>query len=101
MQKTKVDILLPKQDKNKTLINGSKFTETYDEIYDQFGGCTIDISPLLGSWFNSKTLKRDEDELVSYWVISNVFFLDEMKEKLKVRFDQEEIIMYSSIVNVF
>jgi hypothetical protein len=106
MQKTKVDILLPKLDKNKKKISGAAFTKTYDEIYDQFGACTIDESPLLGSWFNTTTLKRDEDESISYWVIyndsySSVFFLDEMKQKLKERFGQDEILMYSQLVNVF
>lgn len=32
MQKTKVDILLPKLDKNKKKISGAAFTKTYDEI---------------------------------------------------------------------
>jgi hypothetical protein len=106
MLKIKVDILLPKRDRNKIPIDGKKFTETYDEIYDEFGGCTMDNSPLLGSWFNTNTLKRDDDESISYWVIyndtySSAFFLDEMKSKLKDRFKQDEILMYSSIVNFF
>ena len=106
MQKTKVDILLPKKYKNNSEIEGYKFAETFDEIFDEFGGCTADNSPLLGSWFNRNTQERDNDELISYWVIyddnySSVFFLDGMKQKLKDRFNQDEIFMYSSSVNVF
>jgi hypothetical protein len=106
MQKTKVDILLPKRYNDKSLIEGKKFADTFDEIYNEFGGCTADNSPLLGSWFNRSTLKRDDDESISYWVIyndtySSAFFLDEMKTKLKDRFDQDEILMYSSTINVF
>lgn len=106
MQKTKAAILLPKWDRNKRPIEGAKFSQTYDEIYEQFGGCTIDFSPLLGSWFNKKTQKRDEDRLISYWVVyddnySNMYFLDEMKEKLKQWFGQDEIFMYSYLINVF
>jgi hypothetical protein len=106
VQKTKVDILLPKRYKNQSLIEGNKFAETFDEIYNEFGGCTADNSPLLRSWFNRSTLERDNDECISYWVIyddnySSIFFLDQMKQKLKVRFDQDEIFMYSSFVNVF
>jgi len=52
------------------------------------------------------TQKRDEDKLISFWVVyddnySNMYFLDEMKQKLRVRFDQDEIFMYSHLVNVF
>jgi hypothetical protein len=106
MQKTKVDILLPKRYKDQSEIEGEKFAETFDEIFNEFGGCTADNSPLLGSWFNRNTLVRDNDELISYWVIyddsfSSVYFLDEMKQKLKVRFNQDEIFMCSTSVNVF
>jgi hypothetical protein len=60
-------------------------------------------SPLLGSWFNTTTLKHDEDESIFTYDdrYSSAFFLDEMKEKLEEQFDQDEILMYSQLVNVF
>ncbi|MFY9966501.1 MAG: hypothetical protein WAK50_12270 [Nitrososphaeraceae archaeon] len=106
MQNTKVDVLLPKKYKNNSEIEGYKFAETFDEIFNEFGGCTADNSPLLGSWFNRNTQKRDNDELISYWVIcdynlSSYFFFNEMKRRLAGRFEQDEIFMYSSEVAVF
>ena len=62
MQQLKVEILLPKLYKNKRLIEGEKFSTTFDEIYQQFGGCTIDNSPLIGRWLNKKTHKHYNDE---------------------------------------
>ena len=102
----KVDILLPKRYRDKTLIEGEKFSTTFDEIYDQFGGCTIDNSPLIGRWLNKKTLKRHDDESISYWVIcddtiTTVYFLNGLKETLTERFDQEEILMYSTTIRLF
>lgn|GEM_PF-3547856 len=99
MQKTEVDILLPKKYKDNSEIEGYKFAETFDEIFNEFGGCTADNSPLLGSWFNRNTQERDNDELISYWVIyddsySSVFFLDGMKQKLRVRFGRRNFHVF-------
>jgi hypothetical protein len=106
VQQLKVEILLPKLYKNKRLIEGEKFSTTFDEIYKQFGGCTIDNSPLIGRWLNKKTHKHYNDENISYWVIcddkfDSAYFFDELKETLKDRFGQDEILMYSTIIYLF
>ena len=105
MQRLKVEILLPKLYKNKTPIEGEKYSLTFDEIYDQFRGCTIDNSPLEGRWLNKKTHQRYDDENIAYWVICDdvidtVYFLDTLKDRLTERFDQDEIMMYSTTVSI-
>ena len=105
MQQLKVEILLPKLYKDKIPISGEKFSTTFDEIYEQFGGCTIDKSPLVGRWLNKKTHQQYDDENISYWVIcsdifDSVYFFDKLKEKLKERFEQDEILMYSTTVSI-
>ncbi|MEW5841045.1 hypothetical protein [Nitrososphaera sp.] len=101
----KVEILLPlyynaaNHSGNRASIEGGKYTQTYNEIIDRFGGCTIDNSPLLGGWLNPATGKEIQDENVTYWIVckntkSNVQFFSRLKGVLKKRFQQDEIMMY-------
>ncbi len=101
----KVEILLPKyynpnNSKTKRIpVEGKKFRQTYDEIYDQFNGCTIDSSPLIGRWKDLKTGKMIQDENTAYWVFckgtkNNLRFFNKLKRKLKERFEQDEMMMY-------
>ncbi len=101
----KVEILLPiyynpdNSKKKRKKIEGEKFSQTYNEIYDEFNGCTIDYSPLIGGWKNPKTGKMIKDENISYWVVckstkNNLRFFYKLKKNLKQRFEQEDMMMY-------
>lgn len=103
MVELKVEILLPlyynDDPKKRKKIEGIKYSKTYDEVYEQFGGCTIDNSPLIGRWLNPKTNKEIREENRAYWVVckstkNNLNFLRKLKKRLRVRFDQEDIMMY-------
>jgi hypothetical protein len=48
---------------------------------------------------DSKTNKKYKDTNICYWVIcsdsmDNIHFLEKLKDRLKIRFEQEEIMMY-------
>ncbi|WP_042687521.1 hypothetical protein [Candidatus Nitrosotenuis chungbukensis] len=104
MSDLKVEILLPlyyNQDQSgkRKEVEGSKFTETFDDLMDRFGGCTVDDTPLLGGWVDPKTKDRINDTNTTYWVVckktkKNVEFLHKLKKVLKKRFEQEDIMMY-------
>jgi len=107
----KVEILLPlcynedKKGKRKK-IEGEKFSTTFDELVAKFGGCTIDNTPLLGNWVDPDTQKRYSDENSTYWVVcrktkNNIMFFHKMKKKLKVRFQQKDMMMYYVTINRF
>jgi len=107
----KVEILLPlryNKDKNgkRKKIEGEKFSKTFEELVGKFGGCTIDNSPLLGGWLDPSTQKQIKDENSTYWVVckktsSNIQFFHNMKKKLKVRFEQKDMMIYYVIINRF
>lgn len=104
MSDLKVEILLPLYYNvnvagKRTRVEGSKYIQTYDEIFDRFGGCSIEKSPLLGSWINPATGREIKDENVTYWVMckntkQNRRFFASLKRALKKRFLQNEILMY-------
>ncbi|MCV0366133.1 MAG: hypothetical protein K5798_02565 [Nitrosopumilus sp.] len=111
MSEIKVEILLPSsynEDENgqRKEIEGKKFSDTFDDLMDNFGGCTIDNTPLLGGWVDPKTKQRINDENTTYWIVceesnENIEFFQKYKETLKKRFQQEDIMMYSVRVNRF
>lgn len=104
MSDLKVEILLPlyyntDASGKRVEVEGAKYTQTYDEIIDRFGGCTIDHSPLLGGWVNPGTGREIQDENVTYWIVcrntkANRRFLAKLKRVLKKRFAQQEVLMY-------
>ena len=106
MYQLKVDILLPlyhNPDANGSCrkINGGEFSETYKDLINHFGGCTVDPAPRSGVWINPDTGQEITDEVVVYWIIceetkENKLFLNDFKEVLKKRFRQDEIMMYST-----
>ena len=105
MQQYKVEILLPKTYNDRRPIEGKKYRETYQEIFIQFNGCTQDNTPLLGAWRDPRTKKKYNDTNICYWVvcndsIDNTYFLDDLKIRLKERFDQEDIMMYHTLINI-
>ncbi len=111
MSEIKVEILLPSlynEDENgqRKSIEGKKYSDTFNDLMDKFGGCTIDNTPLLGGWINPKTKARINDENTTYWVVceeskENIEFFQEYKNILKTRFEQEDIMMYSVRINIF
>lgn len=100
----KVEILLPlrynpDKDGRRKKVEGIKYSQTYSDIFERFGGCTIDNSPLIGGWLDPRTNKPIGDTNKTYWVIckknkSNMLFFKKLKETLKERFAQDEIMMY-------
>jgi hypothetical protein len=102
----KVEVLIPKCYNDKTPIEGWKYRVTYRDVFKQFNGCTVDKSPLIGEWLDPKTGKKYKDRNIAYWVIcddtyDSMNFLDKLKETLKTRFQQEEIMMYSTNIHLF
>jgi hypothetical protein len=100
VQRLKVEVLIPKFYNDGRRIEGIKYRETYQEVFSQFGGCTIDNSPLLGRWIDPNTHQEYNEKNIAFWVICNdtydsLYFLDNLKNKLKTRFDQKEIMIYS------
>jgi len=80
-------------------IEGAKYSQTYDDIFRRFKGCTIDNSPLIGGWVDPKTSKPIRDISKTYWVIckktkANMAFFKRLNKILEKRFVQEEIMMY-------
>jgi hypothetical protein len=105
VQCLKVEILIPKFYNDKRQMEASKRRITYQEIVRQFKGCTEDKSPLIGNWIDPKTGNKYSDRNFSYWVICDdkvdtTYFLDDLKKRLKQRYEQEEIMMYSISINV-
>ncbi|MGI0045744.1 MAG: hypothetical protein ACREBB_00960 [Nitrosotalea sp.] len=111
MSYLKVEILLPLyHNKGKTgrrkKIEGGIYLETFNDIMDKFGGCTIDNTPLLGGWVDPNTKKRISDENKTYWVVckktrENIEFFHKLKKKLKIRFEQQDIMIYYVVINKF
>lgn len=104
MQQHKIEILLPKTYNDNIPIEGSKYRLTYQEIFNQFNGCTKDNTPLLGEWRDPNTKKKYKDTNICYWIIcndsfDNMYFLDKLKDGLKERFQQEDILMYFTTIN--
>ncbi len=98
MQQHKVEILLPLTYNNKKPIEGKKYVDTYKQILNQFNGCTQDKTSLIGGWKDPKTNKKYKDINICYWVIcvdsiDNTHFLEKLKDRLKIRFEQDEIMM--------
>ena len=104
MADLRVEILLPLYynptgSKKRRRVEGAKYLQTYEELYEKFEGCTIDNSPTIGGWKNPRTGKMIKDENVAYWVVckstvENLNFFKRMKKRLKERFMQDDLMMY-------
>ena len=103
----KVEIVLPLRYNDKTLIEKVKFTEVYDELLKRFIGYTINPALLSGNWKSPETgrVYKDEENLGLYIICedcdSNKEFFTNLKEKLKKKFEQEDILMFCSTVQTF
>ena len=111
MARLKLTILLPlyhnpdKNGKRKKII-GREFLDTYKELIKKFGGCTVDPHTLSGGWINPDTGIEVTDELTAYWILykntkENIKFLKKYKKVLKMRFKQDDIMMYSVSITQF
>lgn len=111
MAELKVEILLPLYynpggSKRRKKVDGAKYSQTYNELYDRFGGCTIDNFPLLGRWKNPTSGKMIKDENVTYWIVckdssTNLNFFRAFKKKLMKRFVQDDMMMYYIRIHTF
>lgn len=111
MHHIKVEILLPlyyNEDSkgNRKKVEGTKFAEIYENLVEKFGGCVINKSPLISGWFDPSTKKYIQDECNVCWVIchqtdSNIEFFYSLKEILKKKLEQKEILMYFLIIDKF
>lgn len=111
MAHKKLEILLPlyhnpDQNGNRKKIDDDEFTITYIELTKQFGGITIEPTPLSGLWTNPETGKTMSDDLTKYWVIyedteKNNEFIKIYKETLKERFKQDDVMLYSMSITYF
>ncbi len=102
----KVEILIPlfynpedSTPDGKKKIEGEKYSQTFDQIAEKFPDYTVDNSPLLGNWVKPDTKKKVIDENMACWVIceeseENVRFFKELRETLKQRFIQDDILIY-------
>jgi len=98
-QQIKAEILIPIYYNDKTSVEDEKLTATYDDIEARFGGCTLDETPLIGGWIDPDTKIHYEDQNITYWVLcdgtdGNIEFFRNLKDTLKKRFKQQEILMY-------
>ena len=109
----KVDIQLPltyNPEKDKKIgdkIPEELFLDTYEELLQMVGGISTSKTPLRGSWI-SQNKKRYDDRTIIFSVvvdsedkvnainIPKIKELQEYKEKLKIRFKQEEIFMIAT-----
>lgn len=110
----KVEIQLPlfyNQQPNeieRKKIERPKFVLTYDELYKMFDGVNTSNAPIMGAYKSKKTGKRIDDSNIVFTVlidsedrmtihkIQGIKQLQNYKEQLKQRFDQEEIFMVAT-----
>lgn len=106
MSQIKVEIILPLYYENKELIEKRKFIELYDKLIERFSGYST-ISPLTGSWKSDRTgkLYKDEENVGLYVICEdskdNKFFFAHLKQRLKKEFEQEDILMFYTKIDVF
>jgi DeoR/GlpR family transcriptional regulator of sugar metabolism len=111
LSQLKIEILLPLYyNKNKygirKEIEDEKYIETFDELFLQFGGYTVNRDIMDGEWFNSETKQRVPDQTRSVWIVcddtrENVDFITHLKEILMERFQQDEVFILYTYVNRF
>ena len=104
-QKFRYEFYLPTQYNDKTLIEKSKFRKIKNKIKEKFNGISIHPSTIDGEWINTGNNKTCKDYLIKYEVcvdgnITNQLFFENLKEELKRLFNQEDIYMVYTIINL-
>ena len=90
------DVFLPLRYNDGKPIEGRKFQQVQADLLDEFGGLTYFPQANQGFWKLGDVTYRDE--IVIYRVLaaktrSARRFLRQLKERLKIDFDQEEILI--------
>lgn len=95
--KVRFEIKLPSYYNNGRRIEPEKHNQTLEEIYEKFGAYTLQ-TVTIGRWRDPNTNKSYEEEMGGIIVDVDkeklndiIAFLREYKQKLKERFQQEEI----------
>lgn len=105
MNKIKVEILLPLKYNDGSNIEGKKYRITYRELIKKFGGCSQEDYTIMGDWIDSIAKKHYKDTNTICWIIcddiqDNMNFLKKLKEDLKERFQQLDLLIYFTKINV-
>jgi hypothetical protein len=90
------DIFVPLYLNDGCPVEADKFQELQETLLSQFGGLTFFPQPNRGFWRMAEITYRDE--IVIYRVIGSDAegsreFLEKLKQRLKVDFEQEEILI--------
>jgi hypothetical protein len=90
------EIFVPLSYNDGRQVEPEQFRDLQKQLPDHFGGLTFFPQPNEGYWTMAGVTYRDE--IIIYRVISSnsraaLRFLSRLKEQLKVRLDQEEILI--------
>ena len=104
-QKLRYEFYLPTQYNDKTSIEKSKFRQIKNKIKEKFKGISVHPGTIDGEWINAGSSKTLKDSLVKFEVcvdgsITNQLFFENLKEELKNLFDQEDIYMVYTEINL-
>ncbi|MDP1758867.1 MAG: hypothetical protein Q8K77_03610 [Thermodesulfovibrionales bacterium] len=88
------ELLLPLTYNNGSPIDPEKFQQTRRELIEKFGAVTVEPQSLHGIWTHGS--KEYSDELIRFIIDIETTsetekFFKELKERLKIRFQQIEI----------
>ena len=89
------EMLLPLRYNDGSPVGSGKFTQTQEELFNEFRGLTIDFVPIIGYWMDptDAVIEAESVRLVVDVLDTpeNREFFVQWKEQLKERFEQIEI----------
>jgi hypothetical protein len=99
LSEIRVEILIPINYNDGTLVEDEKLIQTYDDIVERFSACSMNNSETTGRWMDPKTKTYYNDKLRSIWVLcedskDNRDYFNRLRTELCERFKQKEILMY-------
>jgi hypothetical protein len=103
-QQKEYAILLPLKYNSAEPVPYELILQTRDELVQRFGGASFDPGVVEGYWVMAARVYSDE--LIRVRVSADGTpdddqFIQEYKERLKLRFDQEEIYVTASVIERF